>query len=244
VWVFAGASHPGQFRERNEDAYSIEERRRILVVADGLGGQAAGDAASWLAATNVPAHLRERLGSGPWNPASVSSALSAIVTALSWEMLKGSSEVLGISGAGTTVVAAVLLEEEAVVCHLGDSRAYFWLADQLYRLTRDHSLFQDLVDSGQITHAEAEAREIRSVITRFVGMAGEPKPEVTTCLIPPGGRLLLCTDGLTTEVPDSRLAELMGYDASPLELAHLLVGEALRKGGRDNITVIVAARTI
>jgi PPM family protein phosphatase len=245
VWVVASSSHPGRVRERNEDSVSVDRERGVIVVADGLGGHAAGDVASRLVTTTLVPLLRTRLGSGAWAPEAAADALAWAVRALSAEIVRGATEVLGLDGMGATVVAAVLFDEEAVIGHLGDSRAYLWRSDALTPLTRDHSLLRLLSDAGQGSDARSvsDLRESPSVITRYVGMPGEPLPEIARCRTRAGDRLLLCTDGCTAELDDGRLRTLLGMVGSPDELCRRLVEAALASGGSDNVTVAVAERT-
>lgn len=242
VWVFAGTTHLGCVRERNEDSYSIEESHRILVVADGLGGQPAGDMASWKVATSLPQILKKRLGTGEWGPTAVRNALLWTVSTLSHGLYEEAKESSSLDGMGSTVVAAVLLDDEAVICHLGDSRAYLWNRGDLLLLTRDHSLHRLLLESGAAPAVDPGYEDTRSYVTGYVGMPDEANPEVVRCRMRPGHRLLLCTDGLSGEIDQESLARVLGAPGTPEEICQMLVDEALKNGGHDNITVIVAER--
>lgn len=228
---FGTATDVGSVREANEDAMLAEPP--VFVVADGMGGHAHGEVASAL----VVDHLRGLAGHERLTVDEVTEAvdsLNAVVQEAAWE-----SPALG--GMGTTVVGVVVVEHEGAPCwlafNIGDSRLYRFAAGVLEQVSVDHSLVQELLDAGQITARDIPDHPQRSVITRVLGTAGPVEPDFW--LLPLEGRLLLCSDGLSTEVDDGAIAELLAERADLQEAADALVAAALAAGGRDNVTVVV-----
>ena len=220
----------GMQRQANEDNFIA--RSPLFVVADGMGGAQAGEVASQTAVEvfkhglpdGVPeATLQQMIGVANRNIHDQAHADSSL------------------SGMGTTITAAFVNSEreEVVVGHVGDSRAYRLRNGILQRLTRDHSLVEEMRRRGQITEEQAEDHPQRSIITRALGP--EPEVEVDIQAVPaePGDIFLLCSDGLTTMLNDERIRELMSGATSLEAAVKTLVDEANRAGGRDNITVSI-----
>lgn len=215
--VAAAATHTGLVRDGNEDAYALGER--TWVVADGMGGHSGGEVAAGIAA--------EVALSAP--PEQAVDAAHAAVVAASTD---------GLSDMGTTLVHAVQAGEELQVRWAGDSRAYLLDADGLHALTRDHNQAEQLLAAGHITAEQARTHPGQYRLTRALGLGRPDAPGSDAVSVPARGRLLLCTDGLTSEVDDEAIADLLGQGA-PQEAADALVEAAVRGGGRDNITVVV-----
>lgn len=220
----------GMQRQANEDNFIA--RSPLFVVADGMGGAQAGEVASQTAVEvfkhglpdGVPeATLQQMIGVANRNIHDQAHADSSL------------------SGMGTTITAAFVNSEreEVVVGHVGDSRAYRLRNGILQRLTRDHSLVEEMRRRGQITEEQAEDHPQRSIITRALGP--EPEVEVDIQAVPaePGDIFLLCSDGLTTMLNDERIRELVNGATSLEAAVKTLVDEANRAGGRDNITVSI-----
>ena len=220
----------GMQRQANEDNFIA--RSPLFVVADGMGGAQAGEVASQTAVEvfkhglpdGVPeATLQQMIGVANRNIHDQAHADSSL------------------SGMGTTITAAFVNSEreEVVVGHVGDSRAYRLRNGILQRLTRDHSLVEEMRRRGQITEEQAEDHPQRSIITRALGP--EPEVEVDIQAVPaePGDIFLLCSDGLTTMLNDERIRELANGATSLEAAVKTLVDEANRAGGRDNITVSI-----
>ena len=220
----------GMQRQANEDNFIA--RSPLFVVADGMGGAQAGEVASQTAVEvfkhglpdGVPeATLQQMIGVANRNIHDQAHADSSL------------------SGMGTTITAAFVNSEreEVVVGHVGDSRAYRLRSGILQRLTRDHSLVEEMRRRGQITEEQAEDHPQRSIITRALGP--EPEVEVDIQAVPaePGDIFLLCSDGLTTMLNDERIRELVNGATSLEAAVKTLVDEANRAGGRDNITVSI-----
>jgi len=229
--AWATRSDVGLRRSANEDSVLAEPP--VFAVADGMGGHAAGDRAS----AAVVARLHEATGA----PA---TDVAAIVAALSAARLDIDAIAEGIPvGVGTTVtgVAVVTRGEEPalLVFNVGDSRTYALRDGRLDRLTVDHSVVQELVDAGVIDAAQAEHHPESNVITRAIGFREEPRPDLWLVPARGGERLLLCSDGLTKEVPEPRIAELLAAGEDADATAQLLLDAALEAGGSDNVSVVV-----
>jgi serine/threonine protein phosphatase PrpC len=227
------ATDVGRVRQMNEDRFLADER--IFAVADGVGGHQAGEVASQ---TSVETLLRE-FNQGEHTTEGLVAAAEAANQAV-WQLAQGSREKRGM---GTTLTALALVqedgEEQLALINVGDSRAYLLQQGELIQLTEDHSLVEELVRDGKLTPAEAQVHPQRSIITRALGM--EPAIEVDSWEIIPytGDRILLCSDGLTNELSDERIASALRQLADPQEAAHDLVRQARAAGGSDNITVVV-----
>jgi serine/threonine protein phosphatase PrpC len=223
------ATDTGRQRRANED--SLLARSPLFVVADGMGGAQAGEVASRLA-VDV---FEEGLGDTT-EPESGLAERAGAANARIHELSHSSAEHAGM---GTTLTAAYVAPQEIAIAHVGDSRAYRLRAGELVRLTDDHSLVDELVRQGKITPEEAVDHPQRSVITRALGP--EPSVEVDTRSYSAraGDVYLLCSDGLTTMLPEERVAELMRSHPRLRDAGEALIAAANEAGGRDNITVVL-----
>lgn len=228
----------GLVREVNEDA--VLAAPPVFVVADGMGGHEGGDVASALAVEEVGALAR--------HPGDDGVGADAVVAALrrAQERIEEHSARQGgdpARSAGTTVVVAVVTEHEGepawLLAHLGDSRAYVAAGGRLARVTRDHSLVQELVDAGSIGADEAAGHPESHVVTRALGGAVRSEPELAVLPLTAGERLVLLTDGVTDLVDDATLADLLAGHDDAQAAADALVAAALEAGGRDNATALV-----
>lgn len=223
------ASEVGCVREVNEDCVGVGER--VFVVADGMGGHAAGEVASGLAVECLK-QLGERVGDVR---AAVGRANREIVAAA-----RGNPDQ---SGMGTTVAGLGVVEVAGsahwVVFNVGDCRVYRLHEGELTQLTVDHNAVDELVAAGMISKEEARDHPQRNVVTRALGT--EPEPEADLWVFPPavGERFLLCSDGLSQELVDSEIAAVLRAEDDPQAAAERLVNAAVMAGGRDNVTVIV-----
>ncbi len=219
----------GLQRRANED--SLLARSPLFVVADGMGGAQAGEVASRIAVESFQEGLgdpelpEERLAEG---------ALAA--NARIHELSQSNAEHAGM---GTTLTAVYVGAEEVAIAHVGDSRAYCMRDGELLRLTDDHSLVDELIREGRLTPEEAEDHPQRSIITRALGPEETVEVDTRSFRARPGDVYLLCSDGLTSMVPEARLAEILGERPRLRDAGETLIAEANRAGGRDNITVIL-----
>jgi protein phosphatase len=219
----------GRQRNANEDSYFV--RAPIFVVADGMGGAQAGEVASRTAAE---AFDRDLPASAP------EQVLRETIEAANREINERARSDPSLAGMGTTITAAIVdaQGEEVAIGHVGDSRAYRLRGGKLERLTRDHSLVEEMRRKGQLTDAQAEDHPQRSIITRALGPEPEVEVDLQTAPAAPADVFLLCSDGLTTMVADERIARVLGAATSMDAAVRTLVDEANRAGGRDNITAL------
>jgi protein phosphatase len=219
----------GRQRNANEDSFFV--RAPIFVVADGMGGAQAGEVASKAAADAFDRDLPD---------APPERVLRETIEAANRKIHEHAHADPSLAGMGTTLTAAIVdaQKEEVGIGHVGDSRAYRLRDGKLERLTRDHSLVEELRRKGQLTDAQAEDHPQRSIITRALGPEPDVDVDVHTVPAQPGDVFLLCSDGLTTMVGDERIAALLGAAASMTDAVRTLVDEANQAGGRDNITAL------
>ena len=226
-----GETDVGRVRDHNEDRFLIENG--LFVVADGVGGHRAGEVASQTAVETLKTAFDQ-----PTTDRLVEAVKEANRTV--WNLAETNTEQRGM---GTTLTAVALVENDGedrlAVVNVGDSRAYLLQHGELEQVTEDHSLVEQLVREGQLTHEEAQVHPQRSIITRALGL--DPDVEVDTWELIPyaGDRLMLCSDGLTNEVSDEQIASLLRSVSDPEEAAQRLVAEAREHGGNDNITCVV-----
>jgi protein phosphatase len=270
-------SHIGKVRDANEDAYVVcragrflerllsnlpesvlaqrfEEPGYILLVADGMGGMAAGDVASHTALTTI---IQLVLNAPKWalkldDPATREAEIREM-----WERARGylagvhaairrrAASDPSLAGMGTTLTGAYSVGADLFVLHVGDSRAYLFRGGRVQRITRDHNLAQSYVDLGILRAGDVEAHRLRHILTRAVGGPDEEvHGDLHALRLAHGDRLLLCTDGLTNLVDEEEMAEVLGTSGSSQEACQKLVDLALDYGGTDNVTAIVASYAV
>ncbi|MGH4010995.1 MAG: Stp1/IreP family PP2C-type Ser/Thr phosphatase [Pseudonocardiaceae bacterium] len=237
---WAGLSDRGRVRERNEDRWSVDVDLGLFVVSDGMGGRPAGEVASEVVVATLPTLVATHLGATP-DPAApdATQQLRTALAELSVGLREGSQDTPRLAGMGATAVVALVRQATALIAHVGDSRAYLWREGSLDRLTRDHSLAQELVDAGAITGEQAADHPARGQLTRHIGMLGEVSPDVRRITLYPADRLLLCSDGLTGMVDDARIRMILDGCPDPDRACRALIEAANEAGGTDNITVLV-----
>ena len=222
----------GLLRVTNEDAFSAEGE--LFIVADGMGGHNAGEVASALAVSVIKAGARQGLVDPVQFRDIVQQANTAIYTA--------SLDDTDQRGMGTTVTALTVLPgsvPRVMVANVGDSRTYIFRDGELQPVSIDHSYVQELVNERIITHEEARVHPRRNIVTRALGIDRNVSVDVFTQEVRTGDRLLLCSDGLVDEVPDTDIAAVLTQFSNAQECAEALVMLANTNGGRDNTTVIV-----
>jgi serine/threonine protein phosphatase PrpC len=221
-------SDTGRQRSANEDSYFA--RAPVFVVADGMGGAQAGEVASQVATEAF--EPGDRGGEGP------EAYLRGVAEAANARIHELSQEDSSRSGMGTTLTAVLVEDEEISIAHVGDSRAYLWRDGELKRLTSDHSLVEELRRQGRLTESQAAEHPQRSIITRALGPEPTVNVDTMSYQARPGDVFLLCSDGLTTMLPDARIAEILGENADLRRAVKTLIREANTAGGRDNITAV------
>ncbi len=225
----ASRTDTGRQRSANED--SVFTRAPLFVVADGMGGAQAGEVASKTAVESFDQELP---------PGPPEGVLRETVKAANRTIHEHARKDPDLAGMGTTITAAIvdLEAEEVAIGHVGDSRAYRLRGNRFERLTRDHSLVEEMRRKGQITEAQAEDHPQRSIITRALGPEPEVEVDLQTVPAQAGDVILLCSDGLTTMLGDEQIGQLLARATSMQSAVRALVDEANRAGGRDNITVV------
>jgi serine/threonine protein phosphatase PrpC len=225
---FAGTD-TGRQRRANED--SLLARSPLFVVADGMGGAQAGEVASKIAV--------EYFQRGLPDASEPEVALAAVAHAANSRIHELSHSHAEQAGMGTTLTAVYVGEEQVTIAHVGDSRAYRLRDGELLRLTDDHSLVDELIRQGRLTPKEAVEHPQRSVITRALGPEGAVEVDTRSYPALPGDIYLLCSDGLTTMVPEAELAGVLLAHPRLRAAGEALIAAANEAGGRDNITVVL-----
>jgi protein phosphatase len=215
-------------REHNEDSLLVKPP--LYVIADGMGGHAAGEVASECAV-----QVFEQAAITRVDP----DALRRAVIEANNAIIQGAREGLGKVGMGTTLTAALIENDHLLIAQVGDSRAYLLQKGRLNQVTRDHSFVAELLSSGQITAEEARVHPERSVITRALGSDPNLQPDIYELRVHTGDRLMLCSDGLSSMLDARTLQRLLSENPDPQTAADELVKAANEAGGHDNITVIV-----
>lgn len=227
--TWGSATDRGRVRPFNED--SLLAYPPVFMVADGMGGHSAGDVASRLAVEE----FTQLAGHSTVTPDEVHDCIGRVASRLRTAVAGGT--------AGTTVAGAAAVSHEGaaywLVFNIGDSRVYRWAGGGLEQISVDHSVVQELVESGEIRPDQAREHPERHVITRAVGTGSEPDPDYWMIPAAPADRMLICSDGLTSELDDAEIAALLSASPDPQEAAQALVTAALRAGGRDNVSAVV-----
>jgi protein phosphatase len=232
----------GLVREHNEDFVACREpvdpqdsqqNGWIYLVADGVGGADAGEVASHFASESMITHYLENTQEPDWG-----RRLLDAMQAANSDLRQLVAERNSTSRMATTMVAAVLKENQVFIGNVGDSRAYHWRNGLIQQITKDQSLVAKLLEEGAITEAEAEAHPRKNVILYSLGSENKPKIDLFTLELLPGDIILLCSDGLTRHVSDREINDAISQE--PLQtVAELLMREARQRGGEDNISVVV-----
>ncbi len=225
---YAARTDVGKKREHNEDCYCVNADLGLYVVADGMGGHASGEVASKIAVTTI----EQQVAQGCSLVEAIAKAHAAIIN--------GVKQGLGKHGMGTTVVAVQLEGGSYTLAWVGDSRAYLW-DGELSQLSKDHSMVQMLIDSGQITRDEARTHPRKNVIYQNLGAAEVEGHQVSVerGVLYKGQKIILCSDGMSDEVDDAQIAEIISQADNVDDTAENLVTAAIDNGGNDNVSVIV-----
>lgn len=221
-------SDVGLVRGHNEDSFLVQDP--VFAVCDGVGGHAAGEVASAIAVRTI-SQLAPDTADDARLGAAVEEANSAIISA--------AQSGQGRDGMGCTASAVVIDGSRMAVAHVGDSRVYLLSGGVLVRITHDHSYVEELVDAGEITADEARVHPSRSIITRALGSDPDMYADHFTLDVHAGDRIIICSDGLSSMVPDAKIESVAISCATPQAAADTLVSAALEGGGHDNVTVIV-----
>jgi PPM family protein phosphatase len=233
----ASKTDAGKVRTNNEDSILIDQGRGIFLLADGMGGHNAGEVASKIAVDTAHDFLKDRISTTESDEEFLDILDAAIMKA--HEAIRGKAvSDINLKGMGTTLVVLVIRNEKAYVCHAGDSRAYL-LRNSLERLTKDHTVGDLWVEKGYMTREQVPPRQWHS-LTQAVGVGDYPVPDKMTAELKPGDILLLCSDGLTNMLTDMEIKAFLKHQGAGFQnVADSLIEEANRKGGRDNISVVI-----
>lgn len=229
---FAAGSHKGMIREGNED--SGYAGPRLLAIADGMGGQAAGEVASSEVISTIVALDDDVPGSD------ILTSLGTAVQRANDQLRMMVEEDPQLEGMGTTLTALLWTGQRLGLVHVGDSRAYLLRDGVLTQITQDHTWVQRLVDEGRITEEEATTHPQRSLLMRALGSGDHVEPDLSIREVRAGDRYLICSDGLSGVVSHQTMEDTLASYQGPQETVQELIQLALRGGGPDNITVIVA----
>ncbi len=234
----------GRVRDHNEDSFLVDKKLQLFVVCDGMGGHAAGEVASSIAARTVRETLaaqRELLDRFPQDPTvrndvvrALENAVHAACSAVFQEGQNDESK----RGMGTTLDAMLILGRRAFTAHVGDSRIYLCRQGAVHQLTEDHSLINELLKRGRLSREQIEKLQNKNAVTRAVGVYESVEVDSFDCDVLPGDKFLLCTDGLHGYFQEGELGALFGSQAKE-SLAKALVDLANERGGKDNITAVV-----
>lgn len=244
-WTGVGRTETGHVRASNQDALALLNDYSVWIVADGMGGHPAGDVAAQTAVAVATQRAGERASWLQEHPDDAAEFVTDLVISANLRIYDLMKMRPSLRGMGTTFVAlAITLTPMPVahIAHLGDSRAYLYRAGQLTQLTRDHTLVQQLVQRGLIDEATALRHPERHVLTKGLGMGTDMQPELTSIPVTPQDLIVLCSDGLTKMLEDPDMASILSrVDGDSDRACHDLIEEALKRGGEDNVTVIVVA---
>jgi protein phosphatase len=242
-----GLTDVGRKRRHNEDAYLLDAERGLFVVADGMGGHAAGEVASRITVESIQEYIAatDEQQESSW-PFGFNSRVSLEGNRLTTAVEKANEKVMRavqnrpeLKGMGTTVVAALFDAERATLVHVGDSRAYLFRDGELRRLTDDHSWVQEQVNAGILSEDEAKSHPLKNVVTRALGGAAHVSVDLIEVPVRRGDRFLLCSDGLTGMVPDEDLFAHFRSEGDLEKTVRQLVDMANDRGGVDNVTAIL-----
>ena len=241
-------SDVGRKRKGNEDSLFLNPDHRLYVVADGMGGHAAGEVASRVAVDAINEFVTLTGGNQEitW-PFGLDDSISyegnRLKTAIrqaNRKVLEATRESAEYEGMATTVAAVLVDADVANLAHVGDSRIYLWSGERILLLTSDHSWVNEQIQSGVISPEQARSHPLRNVVTRALGGRADLVVDVQSRQMAAGDVLLLCSDGLTTMIGDEDIARILGEAGGDIaRAATTLVAEANERGGEDNITVVL-----
>jgi len=244
----SGGTDIGRKRALNEDCYGVFDELGLFVVADGMGGHAAGEVASraavdvlrdFIASTRIPDDSTWPFQLDSDLPRAANRLVSGIKLA-NQAINKASQENLEKKGMGTTIVAAMAEGDELFLAHVGDSRAYLFSKGMIWRITSDHSYVEEMVLAGHITQEQARVHPMRNIITRALGTKPDVSVDLSRHNQVPGDIYLLCSDGLSGMLTDGEIARIISNHTIDLSACvNELIKGANEKGGEDNITAIL-----
>lgn len=245
-WQGTGFTDTGLVRQTNQDAFAVDNDLGLWIVADGMGGHAGGEVASRLAVDSIARTIRAAYpgtGSCSIGPSQTVNLLTDALSIADKAIHDSAVQNQALEGMGTTIVVCLICPgtpSQAILAHVGDSRAYLLRNRQLHPLTTDHSYVQKLLSQGNLTEDEASRHPQRNVLLRALGISDQSIPDTNIQPLEPDDTLLLCTDGLTKMLGDDEILSLLSdTQASPADVSQQLVERANKHGGKDNTTVVL-----
>lgn len=239
---FICATDTGRARANNEDSIAQDADVGLAVLADGMGGYAAGEVAAGMATSFIINELGRWLRDSQTqaSDADVRRAMDICVDNANRAIFNAANANAQYAGMGTTLIVSVFRGDRVLMGHIGDSRVYRWRKEQLEQITRDHSLLQEQIDAGLLTPAQAQFSANRNLVTRAVGVEDAVALETHLHELQDGDVFLLCSDGLSDMLPDDQIADILSLREENLaEASTALINAANEAGGRDNISVIL-----
>jgi PPM family protein phosphatase len=246
---WAATTHPGIRRTSNEDSYCTRPDLGLYVVADGMGGHVAGEVASRIVVEAIEAFVEQTVDAdlhSTWpHPFDLSLTVDGnrLKGAFHLANQRLAREVAGsqdLRGMATTASAILVGDgDQAVIAHVGDSRIYLIRTGQLQRMTQDHSWVEEQVRAGLLSANEARLHPWRNVVTRALSGGDDPEVDLKVVSLESCDRLLMCSDGLSSVVPDARIEAVLTEHGEPAEACEALVDEANEAGGPDNVTTLI-----
>ncbi|HLB36289.1 MAG TPA: Stp1/IreP family PP2C-type Ser/Thr phosphatase [Gemmatimonadales bacterium] len=234
--TFAGRTDVGVVRSGNEDSFLMLPERGLFIVADGMGGHAAGEVASEMA---VRIMARELGDPTTRTDGELAEGMRLAIQKANAAIFERTLTEHDKRGMGTTATALILAGSRYLIGQVGDSRAYLLRERRLLQLTKDHSYVQEQVDAGYLTPEQARTHPYSNVITRCVGANSDVTPDIYVGALRPGDKYLLASDGLTGMLEDADLQAALQVNDQPQDLVDGLIAEANRRGGLDNVTAIL-----
>lgn len=237
-----GSTDAGRIRESNQDSFMfgrLSENALFCVVCDGMGGAKGGDVASDMAVKIICERIKDAYKDG-LSGNSIKNMLESAIAAANINIYDASMADVNLRGMGTTVVAAVVVDRNLHIAHVGDSRAYLAGPQGLEQITRDHSIVQTMVEKGQLTQNEARNHPRKHFITRALGVEDTVDCDYDQLVIADGQRLIICTDGLTNLLEIEAIQNTVNEEKAE-DVPQRLIDLANMAGGSDNITVVIVA---
>ena len=236
---WGAVSITGDYRENNEDRCLADSAGRFFLVADGMGGQCAGEKASEMAIELISKKLEQQVDFSRGDSQEIMSAIDQAVSHANGEIMALSELDSDYHNMGTTIALVVRVGDRFYVAGIGDSRVYLLRGGQIQKLTKDHSLTDALLEAGTITEEEAARHRYRNVLYRYLGTKeGGTGAKAQAVDLQPGDRFLLCSDGATDGLKDVDLSGFLAGEDDPQEVASAIVKAAQEAGSRDNITCL------
>ena len=238
---FFSQTDTGRVRSNNEDSIAVDDSCGVAVLADGMGGYAAGEVASGMACDFIKSELGRWLHEASSNASDgdVKRAMDICVDNANRAIFGAANSNPTYAGMGTTLVMGVFRSGRLLMGHIGDSRGYRWRAGQLQQITKDHSLLQEQIDAGMLTPEQAQFAANKNLVTRALGVEDMAQLETHLHEIQSGDVYLMCSDGLSDMLRDPQIADVMSAHTSLADMGGALVAAANEAGGRDNIAVVL-----